>query len=242
VSGPLPTPPAHVRTRGPRPTGAQIVIVRHGEAVCNLEGTIGGPIGDGGLTELGVRQAEALRDRLARSGELAGAVALYTSTLPRAIETGEIIAPALAAGIEARVDDELSELRPGEADGMGWDEFVERFGAPDWDSDPSAPIAPGGESWTGFYERCERALAALAGTHRGEQVVVVAHGGVVEQALKLVFDEEPGARLRLRTENCSMTELEHRDGRWHLLRYNDRAPLDTETAAVFTSYVELAEE
>jgi probable phosphoglycerate mutase len=231
-----------MRTRGPRPTGAQIVIVRHGEAVCNLEGIIGGHRGDGGLTELGVRQAEALRDRLARSGELADAVALYTSSLPRAIETGAIIAPALAEGIVARVDDELSELRPGEADGMSWDEFVERFGAPDWDADPAAPLAPGGESWTGFYERCVRVLDALAAAHRGERVVVVAHGGVIEQALKLAFDCGASARLRLRTENGSMTELEHRDGSWHLLTYNDRAPLDAEIASAYTSYVELAED
>ena len=38
-----------------------------------------------------------LRDRLALTGELAGADALYASVLPRAIETAELLAPALVA-------------------------------------------------------------------------------------------------------------------------------------------------
>ena len=48
-----------------------------------------------GLTERGGAQAEALRDRLVATGELAGADALYASVLPRAIETAEMLAPAL---------------------------------------------------------------------------------------------------------------------------------------------------
>jgi probable phosphoglycerate mutase len=207
------------------PTGARLLLVRHGEAYCNANGIVGGPQGCGGLTDLGISQAHALRERLERSGELDSARALYTSTLPRAIETAAIIAPALPGDLVAVRDCELCELHPGEADGLSWPEFVEKYGEPDWDLDPSTPLAPGADSWTGFYERCRRALRELAQRHPGELVVVVAHGGVIEQALKLVNESAPGARLRLRTENCSMTEVEFRDERWHLLRYNDRAPL-----------------
>ena len=39
---------------------------------------------------------------------------------------------------------------PGEADGLGWQEVVDRFGVPEWDTDPGMLIAPGGESWSGF--------------------------------------------------------------------------------------------
>ena len=61
-----------------------------------MSGVCGGPIGCQGLTELGRRQVTSLRDRLALTGELAGADALYASVLPRAIETAELLAPALA--------------------------------------------------------------------------------------------------------------------------------------------------
>ena len=61
--------------------------MRHGEAVCNVTGVCGGPLGCTGLTERGRAQVAVLRDRLAGTGELAGADVLYSSVLPRAVET-----------------------------------------------------------------------------------------------------------------------------------------------------------
>ena len=51
------------------------------------------------------------------------------------------------------------------------------------------------------------------------------HGGVIEQAVKMVKGASPETRLGLRTENCSMTEVEFDGERRRLLRYNDLAPL-----------------
>ena len=62
----------------------RIVLVRHGEAQSHVEGVVGGRQGCSGLSDLGRRQAEALRDRLDRTGELGEVAALYASTLPRA--------------------------------------------------------------------------------------------------------------------------------------------------------------
>ena len=59
-------PPAGFRQRGPKPTGTRLLLIRHGESYANADGLAGGPIGDGGLTPLGRRQAQALVDRLAR--------------------------------------------------------------------------------------------------------------------------------------------------------------------------------
>lgn len=218
-------PPEGFRTRGSAPVGTRLVLIRHGEAYCNALGVVGGPLGCGGLTELGRAQAAALRERLVRSREFDDAVALYTSILPRARETAAIIGPGLPSRLIAVADCELCELHPGEADGMTWDEMVERFGGPDWDRDPRAPLAPGGESWLGFYERCERIINEIVERHDGQRVILVVHGGVVEQAMKMVSRDDPAVRLRLRTENCSMTEIEFDGTHRRLLRYNDRAPL-----------------
>ena len=147
--------------------------MRHGEAVCNERGVIGGPRGCGGLTHLGRAQAEALAERLAASRELFDVAALYTSVLPRAIETAARLAPGLPAGLTPTPDCELCELHPGEADGLTWFEFLERYGAPDWDDDPLIPLAPGAESWTGFYERCAAAFAAIRDRHAGERILLV---------------------------------------------------------------------
>ena len=203
-------------------------MIRHGESRANADGVAGGPLGDGGLTELGRRQARALAERLAMSRELDAASAFYTSTLPRAIETGEIVARSLPSSLVAVADESLCEIDVGAGDGLTWSVFVERYGSPDWDRDPTEVTAPGGESLVGFYERCTAAITRLVERHPDELVVLVVHGGFIEQAMKLHLGSGPGVRLKPRIENCSMTEFEFRDGATRLLRYNDLAPLAAE--------------
>jgi broad specificity phosphatase PhoE len=220
-------PPYGIRTMAAVPPGAtRLVLIRHGEAVCNVAGVCGGPRGCQGLTERGRGQVRALRDRLERTGELAGADALYASVLPRAIETAELVAPALvatdpASGGQAPVPEVttecgLCELHCGEADGLSWGEFSERFPALDWDVDPDQAIAPGGESWTGFVNRVAGMLDVLSAAHPGQLVVVACHAGVIEASLlsKLpVVGGDAGARLQLRTHHASMTTWEIAAGR-----------------------------
>lgn len=221
--------PAGARTVPPAPPGAtRLVLVRHGEATCNVEGIVGGPLGCTGLSPTGVAQAEALRDRLLASGALGGATALYSSILPRAVHTATIVRPAVGDGtLEVVSDCGLCELHPGAGDGLRWPEFVERYGEPDWDSDPDTELAPGGESWRGFVQRAAAALEALASRHPGEQVVVVCHAGVIESAMLRLLPMAGTVRLRLRTEHTSVTEFEadDRSGGWRLLRYNDAGHL-----------------
>ena len=230
--GPSPTaPPPGIRTvAAGAPTATRMVLVRHGEAVCNVTGVCGGPIGCEGLTDRGRVQVAVLRDRLSATGELAGADMLYASTLPRAIETARILAPALAkeggGGVPPVPVQECGfcELHPGDADGLGWAEFSDRFGSPDWDTDPGRSIAPGGESWTEFVNRVANTLDAVAARHPGQLVVVACHAGVVESSLlsKLpVVGGLEGARMQLRTQHASLTTWEVEGGHWRLLGYND---------------------
>jgi probable phosphoglycerate mutase len=217
------------------PSATTIVLVRHGEAVCNVSGVCGGPIGCTGLTDRGRAQVAVLRNRLEQTGELAGTDALYASILPRAYQTAAILAPALAAvdeggvpGAPPAVVEECGfcELHPGDADGLDWSAFSERFGNPDWDTDPGRPIAPGGESWTGFVWRVADALDTVAARHPGELVVVACHAGVVEASLLAktpVVDGLDGARMQLRTQHASLTSWEVDGARWKLLGYNDGA-------------------
>lgn len=235
-------PPDGVRTlRSASPGATRLVLVRHGEAVCNVSGVCGGPQGCEGLTDKGRDQVAALHDRLAESGELAGTDVLYASVLRRAIETAELLAPALVDGQPAGADAahrvprvvavcDLCELHPGDADGLTWTEFVETFGSVDWDEDPDRPIAPGGESWTGFVNRVDGALDALAARHPGQRVAVATHAGVVEASLlaKLpVVGGREGVRLKLRTEHTSLTTWEVEEGQWRLIGYNDASHLAT---------------
>jgi len=221
-------PPEGFRQRGPLPTGTRLVMIRHGECVANAKGLAGGPLGDGGLTDLGVAQARALARRLSLTRELVSASALYTSTLPRAIETGTIVFPAINPDLVATSDEALCELGVGEADGLTWVQIAGRYALPDWDVDPSQVNVPGGESLLGFFTRCVGAIDRLIARHPNELVVLVVHGGFIEQAMKSYQGLGGAVRLRPRIENCSMTEIEFDGERRRLLRYNDLSPIGVE--------------
>jgi 2,3-bisphosphoglycerate-dependent phosphoglycerate mutase len=200
-------------------------LIRHGEAEVNVRRVVGGRRGDTGLTPRGVLQAERLRDRLAATGEICADV-LLTSPLPRARQTAEILAPAL--GLPLVLDDDLQELDPGEADGLPFEEALQRFGLHDFEQEPSRPICPGGESWTGFMARVAGALARLAHTHEDRTVVAVTHGGVIDGSfvhfLGLREASFPGAHFA--TRHTSLTQWQRRPhggpaGGWRLMIYND---------------------
>ncbi len=53
------------RVFAPTDGSTRVVLVRHGEAVCNINGIVGGQRGCTGLTDLGRRQVTALAERLA---------------------------------------------------------------------------------------------------------------------------------------------------------------------------------
>ncbi|MDR3651070.1 MAG: histidine phosphatase family protein [Acidimicrobiales bacterium] len=219
--------PRGVRTVPDAPADTtRVVLIRHGEATCNVEGVVGGRGGCTGLSATGRRQAKALAARLVKTGELSGAGAFYSSVLARAIETGGIAARGIGDGTAPVEDCALCELHPGEADGLTWDEFRARYGEPDFDADPEAVVAPGGESWSSFVARASGAVARVAAAHRGRLVVIVCHAGVIESTLLAFLPVAAGrGRLGLPTEHTSLTEWEKGEGGWRLVRYNDAAHL-----------------
>lgn len=203
-----------------------LYMIRHGEADSNVRRVAAGPKGDLGLTNLGRRQAERLRDRLAATGEIAADV-LIASTLERAAETARIIAPALGLPIEW--DDEVQELRVGEADGMLWDDAVARFGMPSFRREPYRPVFPGGENWGMFVLRVATAIDRITSAHEGKTIVVVCHAGVIDAAflsfagVNMHANAQP---LELSTHNTSITHWERREKPeslpiWRLISYND---------------------
>jgi hypothetical protein len=127
-----------------RRPATDLYLIRHGESHANIDGVISAMATDRGLTERGLAQVRALAARL-ETGEIP-ADALYASTLPRARMTAEIVAAALDLPVEW--NDDLHELRPGEAEGLHVGEVRERFPqVARFIGEPFTPLAPGGESW-----------------------------------------------------------------------------------------------
>lgn len=202
----------------------RLLLVRHGEARGFSDQVVAGHDGCAGLTDLGRRQVEALAARLARTAEAAEVSVLYSSILPRAIETAAILAPAVG-GLEVRQECDLCELHPGEADGMGWEEFQSKWGIGPWGPDPYARAAPGSETWAEFTARAGGALHALARNHEGESILVACHGGVVEASFNAFAHTPVQRRFRTDVTNASVTEWRLEARTWQLVRFNDAAHL-----------------
>lgn len=203
-------------------TTTRLLLVRHGESQVTVRRVVGGERTCTGLSPLGVRQAEALRDRLRREGPLR-LDALIASTLPRAYETAAIVGSALDADFSAREDD-LVEQRPGDADGVPFAEFASRFDAFDLRAEPDRPLAPGGESLHQFQARVVAAFDRIEQQFAGGTVMVVCHGGVIDIMFRRCLGIGITASFDLWTLNTSITELLHGE-RWVLRRYNDAAHL-----------------
>jgi len=200
----------------------RLILVRHGEAHAGFTGPIAGPVGCRGLTPLGRNQAEALRDHLAATGRVQADV-LMASLLPRAIETAEIIAPALGVELSIR-DCDLCEVHTGEADGVDWAVWNERSAPFDMEAEPDRIFAPGGDSWNSFHDRVRRTLDRLAQQHVGQTVVAACHAGVIMASIRVLLGiADPATSAHLRPSNTGLTEWEFDedlDG-WILRSYNE---------------------
>jgi 2,3-bisphosphoglycerate-dependent phosphoglycerate mutase len=217
----------------------KLVLVRHGQGICNVERTIEGRAMCRGLSELGRTQGAALGKRLARESFKPDVV--VSSPIRRAAETAAIIAAAIGTG-EPNFDSDFEEVRPGEAEGMTWDQYSAFFGTTEgWD--PNVPFAPGAEAWRDFAQRVATALNRITKAHQGKTVLVVAHGGVVDASMFHYFGLDPHVQspIDFETSNTSITEWQLRTWnlatpeapdrnpvhRWRLNRYNDAAHLET---------------
>ncbi len=205
-------------------TATTLVLIRHGESNVTVDRVIGGYRSCSGLSDLGRRQAGRLRERLTTTGELTPDVVI-ASNFRRAIETAEVIAPALG-DLEVDIEAGFGEHDPGpEIDGMTFDAYVERFGRPDW-SDPHVDVFPGGETIAAFHARVGAALGRLFEDHRGKSIVVACHGGVVDATFRHLLRTASTGGFELHTLNTSITEFTAApSGEWRLRRYNDAAHL-----------------
>ena len=105
---------------------ARFLLVRHGESKVMVDGVVGGPKTCSGLSDRGRAQAERLGSRLASGSETSIEIA-YTSPLPRAVETTEIVLSFGSSNLEINVHPDLEEFRLGEADGLTWEEVRTKY-------------------------------------------------------------------------------------------------------------------
>jgi broad specificity phosphatase PhoE len=181
----------------------RLLLARHGESVWNEVRRFQGAT-DVPLSERGREQARALGIAL-RGHRLAAA---YVSPMERARETAEI---ALAgAGVPMTPMEELRELSLGDWEGCLAEEIMRREGDPyrAWLRAPVDCPPPGAEPLDDVRQRVVRAVERIAAAHPdGEDVLVVAHGGVISVYACHLLGCSFNQLWRLRVDNASVTTV-----------------------------------
>lgn len=177
---------------------------------------------DGGwLTETGqVQVTECAHDLLDRR-----IAAVYSSPLQRAAESGALAGQEL--GVRHRVIEGLEEIRVGERAGQPWSDPVTRAVYDAWFRGDLAARIPGAESGEEVLARFREALQGIADEHRGEQVLVFTHGGIMSLAVPRLSDNVRDDLAYLQfLPNAAPARLEIGDDGWRVVSWPGAATRD----------------
>jgi probable phosphoglycerate mutase len=201
----------------------ELIIVRHGQSEGNRDRMFTGH-GPSPLTERGRAEARATAKCLATKP----IDALYSSDLPRAVQTAEPIAEL--TGMPILQDAMLREKNFGDLTGMSFAELEAKH--PDvWRGlmarNPNFQ-PPGGESHVECRGRMSAFLKQLYETHANGRVVLVTHGVAINHLLytlmRAPIDRSPEVVFQI--DNCSIQRAERQtDGLVRIICINDRAHL-----------------
>lgn len=203
----------------------RIIAIRHGETAWNVDTRIQGQL-DIGLNETGRWQAQRVAQALA--GEPISAI--YSSDLLRAWDTASSISHATGWALQSHVG--LRERGFGVFQGRTyaeieatWPEHALRWRKrdPHW-----AP--QGGESLTDVRKRITQTAYELAARHLGEQIVLVAHGGVMDVLYRAATGQDLQAPRSWNLGNAAINRLLWTPQGLTLVGWSDTRHLDDDEA------------
>ncbi|WP_407495203.1 histidine phosphatase family protein [Pseudooceanicola sp. MF1-13] len=146
---------------------------------------------------------------------------LISSDLSRAIQTADAIS---AGRTRLPHDPGLREFDFGDWDGKHFSDAAEthpELSRAFWES-PGDLAAPNGESWNGVATRVAAVLDRLHDQHKGADIVVVGHFGMILTQLGLAKGETPTQSLGQKIDNLSVTTIQRHTAGWnvHLINHN----------------------
>jgi len=149
-------------------------LIRHGKDDDSLRGGWS----DSPLTSEGIKQVECLASQIRSAEELAIGT-IYSSDLPRALQTAEILSSVLSLPVVALP--EFRETNNGVLAGMHNQTAAARYPGLYWSALGWEEPYPGGESPCQFYNRISEAWRNFKNALQGadHDVILVTHGGVI---------------------------------------------------------------
>ncbi len=182
---------------------ARLFLVRHGITEFNSTRRFAG-YSDVELSELGYRQVERLRDRLA--GEKIDAI--YCSDLKRTVVTAEVISGE--RGINIVTCPELREANYGEIEGLTFAEIRSKHpGVAENISNFNLQLTfPGGESFEQFIERTSSFLDRLVNHAPTDTILIISHSGPLRVLACRLLGIDMGCWWQIRFDNASLSIMD----------------------------------
>jgi probable phosphoglycerate mutase len=207
------------------PVATRIIAVRHGETAWNVDTRIQGQL-DIGLNDTGRWQAQ----RAARALAEETVDAVYSSDLSRATATAQAIAEHAGLPLTVQTHVGLRERAFGKFEGQTYAAITEQWPEESrlWRiRDPDfAPV--GGESPRQVMARVAQTVQDIAARHMGQQIVLVAHGGVMDMLYRLATQQSVSAPRTWELGNTAINRLLWTPDALTLVGWADTRHLDGE--------------
>jgi probable phosphoglycerate mutase len=203
----------------------RIIAIRHGETAWNVDTRIQGQL-DIPLNKTGRWQAQRLA--LALAGE--SIAAIYSSDLLRAWDTA--LSVATITGLQVQTNEGLRERGFGEFEGKTYAEIDEQW--PEqallWRKRDTQWAPPGGESLVDMRSRILRTTDELAAKHLDQQIILVAHGGVMDLLYRAATGQELQAPRTWNLGNAAINRLLWTPDGLTLVGWSDTRHLEDDVA------------
>jgi alpha-ribazole phosphatase len=182
---------------------AKLLLVRHGETEMNSSQRYWGKT-DVNLGQVGLRQAERLRDRLAADR----IDCVYSSQMKRALLTARTIASPHR--IEVTGCPELREIDFGKIEGLNFAEVDAQFPeiAQLWTQRSPQLTYPDGESLIELDARISQFRTRLVKHTEHDVVMIVAHSGVLRTLICQILDLEMRNRWNISLDLASLSIID----------------------------------
>ena len=216
------------------PNTTRVLLIRHGQSRGNAEGRFGGHTATP-LSPKGRAQALATAKALAQEN----VTAIYSSDLPRAVETARPLAKL--TGLEIQATEAFRERSVGVMEGLTFEEAAEQH--PEQyqalirrDIDH---VLLGGESYRQMLDRAWTFLDKIVDEHRGGRIAVFSHTGticILTLHLMGALDAPELKPVWIATTNCGITRVDLRSDEFvRVLAVNDTRHLPRETLSTRSS-------
>jgi broad specificity phosphatase PhoE len=190
-------------------SSTQVLLIRHGQSQGNAEGRFGGHTATP-LSQRGRKQAIATARVLAAEKF----TAIYSSDLPRAIETARPLAKF--ARLEIQTAEAFRERSVGVMEGLTFEEAAEahpeQYAAllrRDFEH-----VLRGGESYRQLLDRAQRKLDEAIERNKGGRIAVFSHTGticILSLHLMGALDAPELKPVWIATSNCGISRFDLRD-------------------------------